>query len=91
MSEAMSDALSSIREHAPSIPSAKDAKEALRSHLPSVDASAIADRLPKPRSKRKVIAALIGALAGVAAVASYLRRRNDAPAASLYTPPLPKP
>jgi LPXTG-motif cell wall-anchored protein len=36
MSEAMSEALSNLRDHAPSLPSAKDAKDAVLSHAPSM-------------------------------------------------------
>ncbi|HVW82300.1 MAG TPA: hypothetical protein VHB69_15315 [Mycobacteriales bacterium] len=51
MSEALSDALSTLREKAPSLPShlpsaAKDATDAVRSHLPNVDVDAVRSHLP---------------------------------------------
>ncbi|HVY11476.1 MAG TPA: LPXTG cell wall anchor domain-containing protein [Mycobacteriales bacterium] len=95
MSEALSDVMSNIRDHAPSMPSAKDAREAVRSHLPSmksVDPSVVTDRLPKAGRKRSILAVAVGLLAVAGVVSAMIRRRQSAPSpASLYTPPLPKP
>jgi LPXTG-motif cell wall-anchored protein len=93
MSEAMSDAISSLRDHAPSLPSAKDAKEAVmsslpsakdakdavRSHLPSAsDAkNAVKDRLPEPTGKRSVMAMVAGLLALGALAFAVLRRKSN--------------
>jgi hypothetical protein len=105
MSEAISEALSTLREHAPTLPSAKDAREAVKSHLPSMDREAVKSHLPsvdmdairthlpavpKPRGKRSLIAAVLGLTAVAAVVAGYLRRhREPAYAVGTYTPPRP--
>lgn len=77
------------------MPSAKDAREAVeavKAHVPSIDASAIADRLPKAGTGKKKILAIVGALAAAAAAFGIVRRRRTPQsAANLYTPPLPKP
>jgi LPXTG-motif cell wall-anchored protein len=106
MSDAASDALSALREHAPSLPSvddaksvAKDAASAVLSHVPSVkdvDVSALTDKLPEvPTGKKRSFAAvLVGLLALGGAAFAVLRRRSAQPAPvspSIYTPPLPKP
>lgn len=96
MSEAMSDVLSNLKDHAPSLPSAKDARDAVKSHLPSLkdlDTSAIADRLPKAHNRKRKLLAMIGGLAAAAAAFGIVRRRRtpETTSASLYTPPLPKP
>ncbi|HVV75405.1 MAG TPA: hypothetical protein VHC43_05160 [Mycobacteriales bacterium] len=91
MSEALSDAMSTIREHAPSMPSAKDARDAVKSHLPSIDTSAIAEHLPNPRHGKRKMMAIIGGLAAAAAAFGIARRRRTPEPATLYTPPLPKP
>lgn len=87
----MNDALTSLREHAPTLPSAKDAREAVMSRLPSVDVDVVRDHLPS-RGKRTMIAAIVGGLAAAAAVFGFARRRRaQASEAALYTPPLPRP
>jgi hypothetical protein len=88
MSEAMSDALSNLKDHAPTLPSVGDVRDKVQSHLPSVDIETVRD---KARGKRFMMM-LVGAAAGAAALFGLLRRRKtSAPAASVYTPPLPKP
>lgn len=95
MSEALSDVVSSVREHLPSA-------DVVRDHLPSlkdlkeVDTSAITDRLPKtrlPKTQRKwpLMAVLLGAAAAIVAVIGTRMRRQPTMSASMYTPPLPKP
>jgi hypothetical protein len=92
MSEALTDAMSSLREHAPSLPSAKDAREAVKAHVPSLDTSAIVERLPKAGGGKRKLLAVLGALAGAAAIFGIARRRRTPEtSATLYTPPLPKP
>ncbi|HEX3707825.1 MAG TPA: hypothetical protein VHV76_14455 [Mycobacteriales bacterium] len=89
MSEAMSEIVSSVRDHAPAMPSVKDAREAVRSHLPSADAV-----LPRAARKRSRVAVAATLLAVAAVVAGYLRSHRQAtadPSPSMYTPPLPKP
>jgi ferric-dicitrate binding protein FerR (iron transport regulator) len=95
MSDAISEAMSNLREHAPTLPSAKEAREAVKSHLPSVDVDAIRTHLPsvpKPRAKRSVLAAILAMAAAAALVAEYLRRhREPAYTVGTYTPPMPRP
>lgn len=88
----MSDAMSTLREHAPTMPSVKDARDAVKSHLPSVDIDAVRDRLPAKSHGKRTLFAVVGGLAALAAVFGFARRhRAPASSASLYTPPLPKP
>lgn len=76
----MSDMMSTLREHAPSLAAAKEAGEAVRSHLPSVDVDAVREHLPSmdaARGKRSVVAAVIGAVALAAALVALLRRSGS--------------
>ena len=107
MSEAMSDVMSNLRDHAPHVSAAKEAAGAVKSHLPSVDldavrthlpsmpsvdTSVVTDRLPKSGKKRSLLAAALGLAAAIGAFSLLRRRRGTpAPSASMYTPPLPKP
>jgi hypothetical protein len=82
----MSDALSNLKDHAPTLPSATDVRDAVQSHLPS------ADVVRSTASSKRTIAMLVGFLAGAAALFGLLRRRRTPQAsAAVYTPPLPKP
>jgi hypothetical protein len=84
----MSDALSNLKDHAPSLPSASDVRDAVQSHLPSVDMDAVKSKAKGKRS----IAMVLGLLAGAAALFGLVRRRrNPQSSATVYTPPLPKP
>lgn len=94
MTEAVSEALSNLKDHAkdhaPSLPSAGDVREAVQSHLPAVDLDAV--RSKAAGRKRSIIAVALAVLAGGAALFGYLRRHRTADSpASMYTPPLPKP
>lgn len=92
MSEALSDVMSSVRDHAPSMSSVKDAGGAVRSHLPSVDVSVLTDHLPKKaRGKRGLLTALLCLGAAAAAILAMKRRKSDEVSAAIYTPPLPRP
>jgi LPXTG-motif cell wall-anchored protein len=88
----MSDALSNLKDHAPSMPSASDVRDAVKAHVPSIDTSAIADRLPKAGGGKRKLLAVVGALAAAAAAFGIVRRRRSPETASnVYTPPLPRP
>jgi len=104
MTEPMREALSTLRDHAPTLPSAKEAGEAVRAHLPNhlpdvhlptIDTAAITERVRSGARGKWSIAALIvaGLLAAAGAAAIGFVRRHGAPtpSAAMYTPPLPKP
>ncbi|HVT21244.1 MAG TPA: hypothetical protein VHE57_07650, partial [Mycobacteriales bacterium] len=77
MSEAMSEALSAAKEHAPSLPSPADVRDAVQSHLPSVDLDSVRSMARKKASgKRSGIAWVVGALAAAAALMSLIRHRR---------------
>jgi len=88
MSEAMSNALSNLKEHAPTLPKASDVRDAVQSHVPSVDIDTVRS---KAKGKRSLVM-LAGIMAGAAALFSLIRRRrNPQSSATMYTPPLPRP
>lgn len=89
----MSDALSNLKDHAPSLPSASDVKDAVQSHLPSVGMDTVREMAKdKAPGKRSLMAIVAGVLVGAAALVALMRRRSNATTpAALYTPPLPKP
>ena len=69
----MSDALSNLKDHAPTLPSASDVRDAVQSHMPSVDMDAVRSKAKGKRS----IAMLVGVLAAAAALLSVARRRRN--------------
>lgn len=95
MTEAMSDAIDAVREHVPSLPSAKETKDAVLAHLPASrpDISVVRDRLPRELGTRRRVAAIVVGVATVLASVLVVsrRRRDSAPTADMYTPPLPPP
>jgi hypothetical protein len=81
----MSDALSNLKDHAPTLPSATDVRDAVQSHLPSAEA------VRSTASSKRTIALLVGLLAGAAALFGLIRRRRTPQtSAAMYTPPLPE-
>ena len=80
MGEAMTDMVTNLRGHLPSI---------------DLDASAITDRLPgrRHKSKRRTVGLIAAAVGAAAVFGIVIRRRNSAPVseAAMYTPPLPRP
>jgi hypothetical protein len=89
----MSDALSTLKDHTPTLPSASDVRDAVQSHLPSVDMDSMRELAKdKAPGKRSIMAILAGVAIGAMVLIGLLRRRRNASSpANLYTPPLPKP
>ena len=83
MTEAISDVMSNLRDHTPTLPSLK-----------AVDTSVFTEHLPQRTRRNGIVVVAVGLLATVTALAAYLRRRRNpslTTSPSMYTPPLPKP